>query len=245
MDKKKCTGDPGHGGKDPGAIGPTGVQEKVVNLSVARKVAVLLQPVMSVILTRDTDKALGANLSADLSTRASMANQSGADVFVSIHCNSAADERAHGTEAHNYPGCVQGKKLARCIQSRLVPALGLTDRGVKESNFAVLRQTNCPAALVELAFISNSVEEKLLQSDEFQDKAAKAIAQGICDFLGVELPVPAPVVAQTGPEQWKIDIMEQAKKVGLIAGDHNPDELAPKWFVCKVALNTLKESALV
>jgi len=235
--------DPGHGGSDPGAIGPTGVQEKVVNLAVARKVAVLLQPVMSVVLTRDTDKALGANASADLTARANMANQSGADVFVSIHCNSATDPSAHGTETHCYPGSVRAKTLAQMIQKRLVPALGLTDRGVRESNFAVLRQTHMPAALVELAFISNSVEEKLLQSDEFQDKAALAISQGICDFLGVKLP--AQEVKQLGPEQWKLDIIEDAKKSGLITGDHDPDEPAPKWFILKVALNTLKESALV
>jgi len=232
--------DPGHGGTDPGAVGPTGVKEKDINLSVAKKTAVILQPVMSAVLTRKTDVALGVNASADLTARASMANQLLADVFVSIHCNSAADATAHGTETHCYPGSVRGKSLAQMIQKRLVPALGLTDRGVKESNFAVLRQTQMPAALVELAFISNSVEEKLLQSDEFQDKAALAIAQGICDFLGVELTAPAPVVEQPGLEKWKLEIMEQAKKAGLIAGDHNPDDPAPKWFICKVALNTLK-----
>ena len=240
---KKGAIDPGHGGKDPGAIGPTGVQEKVVNLAVARKVAVLLQPVMTVVLTRDTDKSLGANVSADLTARANVANQAGADVFVSIHCNSATDPAAHGTETHCYLGSVRGKTLAQMIQKRLVSALGLTDRGVKESNFAVLRQSKMPSALVELAFISNPTEEALLQSEDFQDRTAKAIAQGVCDFLGVELPETTP--NQPGPEQWKLDIIRDAKKAGLIAGDHDPDESAPKWFVLKVSLNTLKKSALV
>jgi len=185
---KKIVIDPGHGGKDPGAIGLTGAHEADVNLAVARKVAVLLQPVMTVVLTRHTDKSLGANVSADLTARANVANQAGADVFVSIHCNSATDPAAHGTETHCYPGSVKGAVLAQCLQDRLVPALGLTDRGTKESNFAVLRQSKMPAALVELAFISNSVEEKLLQSEDFQDRAALAIARGICDFLGIELP---------------------------------------------------------
>ena len=241
-ESKLSTLDPGHGGKDPGAIGPTGVQEKDVNLAVAKKVACLLQPVMGVSLTRDTDKALGDTISADLSARANMVNQGGADVFVSIHCNSADASSAHGTETHSYPNSVDGKLLAQKLQSRLVAAFGLTDRGCKESNFAVLRQTYMPAALVELAFISNPTEEALLESEEFQNKAAQAIAQGVCDFLGVELP-------QTGggeeqmPEQWKLDIIEEAKKAGLISQDHDPDEAAPKWFVLKVIINALKKKA--
>jgi len=234
----RVTIDPGHGGKDPGAIGPTGVHEADVNLAVARKVSELLQPVMTAILTRDANYALGSSLGGDLSARANKANQSGADVFVSIHCNAAADATAHGTETHCYPGSVKGAVLAQCLQDRLVPALGLADRGTKQSNFAVLRQSKMPSALVELAFISNSVEEKLLQSEDFQNRAAMAIARGICDFLGVELPEPAP--KQPGQEQWKIDIMEEAKKAGLIVGDHNPDEPVTAWFLLKVALNALK-----
>ena len=234
--------DPGHGGRDPGAVGPTGVQEKVVNLSVAKKVAEFLKPVVDVSLTRDSDKALGDTLRADLSARASIANQAGADVFVSIHCNSVTDPSAHGTETHCYTGSVQGNLLAQKLQARLVPVLGLTDRGCKESNFAVVRETNMPAALVELAFISNPTEEALLESDEFQTKAAYAISQGVCDFLGVELPQPGEVEEQM-PEQWKLNIIEEAKKAGLINQDHDPDEVAPKWFVLKVILNSKKTKA--
>ena len=239
---KKIVIDPGHGGKDPGAVGPTGVHEEAINLAVALEVSRILRPVVEVELTRYINTALANSPSADLSARAYQANAWPADVFVSIHCNSAVDATAHGTETHCYPGSIKGAVLSQCLQDRLTPALGLTDRGTKQSNFAILRQSKMPAALVELAFISNSVEEKLLQSEDFQDKAALAISQGVCDFLGVKLPVSA---EKPGPELWKIDIMEQAKKAGLIAGDHNPDDPAPKWFVLKVALNTLKASALV
>ena len=147
----------------------------------------LLTPSVGVFLTRDTDVALGDTISADLSARANIANQSGADIFVSIHCNSADAPSAHGVETHSYPDSVQGKLLVQKLQARLVSALDLTDRGCKESNFAVVRMTNMPAALVEIAFISNTTEEALLANDEFQNKAALAIAQGICDYLGVEL----------------------------------------------------------
>ena len=184
----KLTIDPGHGGKDPGAVGPAEVQEKVITLAVAKKVADILRQIMTTILTRDADYALGSSLGGDLSARANKANQTGADVFISIHCNAATDPSAHGTETHCHPKSVRGKTLAGMIQSRLVPALGLTNRGVKESNFAVLRQTQMPAALVELAFVSNPTEEALLESEAFQNKAALAIAQGVCDFLGIAVP---------------------------------------------------------
>lgn len=217
---KKVMIDPGHGGKDPGAIGPTGAYEADVNLLVAKKVAVLLQPVVSAGLTRKTDIGLGSSVSADLIARSNMANQAGADVFVSIHCNSAVDATAHGTETHCYPGSVKGAVLAQCLQDRLVPALGLTDRGTKESNFAVLRQSKMPAALVELAFISNSVEEKLLQSEDFQDRAALAIAQGICDFLGVRLPQQEMVPLDEQRQSDDIKIVVFGKEFpGVLIGD--------------------------
>ncbi len=187
MTFKVCI-DPGHGGKDPGAVGPTGLQEKIVTLAVAQKVAGILRGAgIDVILTRDTDKHLGSTIGADLSARAMVANQAGVGCFVSVHCNSASDSNAQGTETFCYNGATEGRKLAGLIQKHLVVALGRPDRGVKEANFAVLRETKMPAALVELAFISNPTEEGLLKNPQFQEKAALAIAQGVADYLGVGL----------------------------------------------------------
>jgi len=216
----KITIDPGHGGRDPGAIGPTGVQEKVITLAVAKKVAAILQPVMEVILTRYDDIQLSTNLSVDLTKRAELANFSLSDVLVSIHCNAATDPSAHGTETHCYPKSVRGKTLAGMIQGRLIPALALTNRGVKESNFAVLRQSQMPAALVELAFISNPAEEALLGSEEFQDRAALAIAHGICDFLGVTTPVQEILPPDGKRQSDDIRIFIFGKEVpGVLIGD--------------------------
>lgn len=181
--------DPGHGGYDPGAVGPSGVQEKNITLAVALQVADLLASAAEVRLTHKEDVPWDDN--SDLSARSAMANEWGADCFVSIHCNSAADPEAHGTETFHYPGSGRGQALANSLQAKLTNALGLTDRGVKEANFAVLRQTNCPACLAEMAFISNSSEEALLESPDFQAKAARAIAEGVVDFLGMVLPAPA------------------------------------------------------
>ena len=183
--------DPGHGGQDPGAVGPTGVQEKMITLAVAKKVADILRSVAEVRLTREDDRALGDTKSTDLTTRANMANAWGADCFVSIHCNSAGNSTAVGTETYCYALGGQGEKLARAIHTRLI-AKGLPDRGIKTADFAVLRQTKMPAALVELAFISNPTEEAMLESPAYQDRAAQAIAEGIADYMGVQLPAPAP-----------------------------------------------------
>lgn len=178
--------DPGHGGYDPGAVGPSGVQEKNITLAVARQVADILAAAAEVRLTHKEDVPWDDN--SDLATRSAMTNEWSADCFVSIHCNSPADPQAHGTEIFHYPGSEQGQALANSLQARLINALGLTDRGVKEANFAVLRQTNCPASLAELAFVSNPAEEALLASPNFQAKTARAIAEGTANFLSLSLP---------------------------------------------------------
>lgn len=122
--------------------------------------------------TRTLDKAVS------LSDRAKMANSFNADLFVSIHCNSAKNKAANGVETFAYS---QGKSnlIAKTVQNKLVQYLGLQNRGAKTANFAVLRETNMPAILVELAFISNQAEEALLSNVSFQEKAAIAIFEGI------------------------------------------------------------------
>lgn len=108
------------------------------------------------------------------------ANQWGADLFVSIHCNSAASQSAKGTETFHWNGSVDGQTLARCVQRQLINTLGTTDRGLKTANFAVLRGTDMPACLTELAFISNTEEEALLNNNI--EKIAHAVARGITDY---------------------------------------------------------------
>ncbi|AEG59875.1 N-acetylmuramoyl-L-alanine amidase [Desulforamulus ruminis] len=180
--------DPGHGGRDSGAVGPKGLQEKAVTLAVAKLVAEVLQGAgIDARLTRESDIALGSTTSADLSARVKAANQAGAEIFVSIHCNSATNNTAGGTETYHYPGSTLGNTLAKAVHTCVIPALGRANRGIKTANFAVLRETDMPACLVEMAFISNPAEEALLGSAAFQETAATAIAQGIANYLGVEL----------------------------------------------------------
>lgn len=178
--------DPGHGGSEPGAIGPSGLKEKDVNLAIAKKVVEILQGQgYEVVLTRDGD------YDVDLLPRAQLANDLGAAAFVSIHSNASVNPGVGGTGTYTYApsGTSLGQQrddrlyLARLLQEEMVSALGLRDAGVFEENFSVLRNTVMPAALCEVAFISNYDEERLLASDDFQRKAAEAVARGITRFL--------------------------------------------------------------
>lgn len=122
----------------------------------------------------------------DLSAICRAANEWGSDLFVSIHCN-AANKRARGTETFSHYGSAKGKHLAACIQKQLIGAIDTIDRGTKEAGFYVLKHTNAPAALVEIAFIDNRDDETLLL--EHQDDIARAIARGVTDYSTKKKPI--------------------------------------------------------
>ena len=172
--------DPGHGGKDPGAIGG-GIRESAVVLNVAKKIASYLEAkACAVMLTRETD------IFIELSDRAHMANAAKADLYVSVHCNSVRDNaRATGMEVYHYTHASEAsKRAARVIYNKLLPVCGLRGRGVKSKDLAVLRETSMPAVLVELGFISNPDDRRKLTDFAWQDDAAKAIADGIVEAIG-------------------------------------------------------------
>jgi N-acetylmuramoyl-L-alanine amidase len=176
--------DPGHGGKDPGAIG-FGVNEKDVVLNLAKKVNDHLGQYEKAVvsLTRWDDRFLG------LSERADFANTRNADLFISLH-NNAASASAHGFESFIYVNA--GTTTAR-YQNILhehimnyLAQLGIYDRGKKRANFAVVRETKMPAILLENLFITNEKENKLLKDDTFLDNLAGAIAAGIAKIFGLK-----------------------------------------------------------
>lgn len=174
--KRICI-DAGHGGKDPGAAGRSGLNEKDVNMQVALKVADLLMDRYTVVMTRTDDQYVS------LGKRCDIANQSKSRLFVSIHCNAAENHEANGIETFHYYTSTRGKLFANAIQRGLIALTERRDRGVKAAGFQVLRDTSMPATLVELGFITNTEEEQLLQKEEFQNACAKAIVKGIDDFF--------------------------------------------------------------
>jgi len=184
--------DPGHAGRniDPGAVnGSTGLQEADVALVISRQVAnYLLNVGYEVKLTRTEWEQEETD---DLSYRTALANDWGADIFISLHCNSAANQSAEGYEVWTSQGNTLGDKLATCIYGQIAAEFpdraGRTDYSDgdpdKESRFYVLVHTDAPACLVEMAFISNDAEAALLADAAWQDRYARAIALGVTDYF--------------------------------------------------------------
>ncbi|MCY8205059.1 N-acetylmuramoyl-L-alanine amidase [Bacillus sp. N12A5] len=168
--------DAGHGGEDSGAVG-NGLFEKDINLAVSKQVTDKLKaegahPVAS----RSDDHFL------TLEDRVAKASANHADLFVSIHVNSGVAS-ASGTETYfqsDYEG-ENSRRLAADIQSKLVSSLQTRDRGVKESDFYVITYSQMPSVLAEVGFITNSSDADKLGSEQYQQKAADAIVDGI-DF---------------------------------------------------------------
>lgn len=188
LDGKVICLDAGHGGSDPGAIGPSGTFEKDNNLAIAISLKEKLENHgATVVMTRDTDSDVwGSNASAseELGARVEIANESDADIFVSIHNDSFTSNTASGTTTfHN--GDSESIKLAGHIQNKLVEELCTKDRGVRFASFYVIRYTSMPAVLVETAFISNPEEELLLASADGRSKAAQSIFLGILKYFRV------------------------------------------------------------
>ncbi|ADQ14318.1 N-acetylmuramoyl-L-alanine amidase [Halanaerobium hydrogeniformans] len=179
MPERLIVVDAGHGGFDPGAIGRAGLEEKEPALAISLKIAELLEAEgQNVLLTRDKDEFLS------LQQRVRIANQSGADLFVSIHSNSTNNPEVGGVETYfNHNNTEYSRRFAEKIHDKLSRNLGLVDRGLKNDNFYVIRYTEMPSALVELGFLSNPEEEALLKTDEFRNKAANLIVDGVLDYI--------------------------------------------------------------
>ncbi|MBN6885250.1 N-acetylmuramoyl-L-alanine amidase [Cytobacillus horneckiae] len=170
--------DPGHGGKDPGAVGNS-LAEKEIVLDVSKRVnSKLKDSLAKVVMTRNTDTFV------ELPDRVKEGEKANADLFVSIHVNSFTDPSANGTETYynsQYVGA-ESKALAQEIQKELVKAMKTNDRGVKEAGFYVIKNSKMPSVLVEIAFISNTNDAKKLASASYRQKAADAIYTGIVNY---------------------------------------------------------------
>lgn len=221
--------DPGHGGSDPGAVGPTGLKESIVAWNIACIVADLLERYgITVIFTRNGEERVSIN------KRIEIANYSKTDYFVSIHINSATNPLATGTETFAYAKGVEGDRLAHSIQRNLVQAIGLADRGVKYNSLQVVRDTTMPACLVEVAFINNPAEEKLLKDVEFLERAALGIARGILEHLEIDY-IPKEDKPMSWEEKQGLEHLESLVKKGIIdSPDYWKDKILdnmPVWAI--------------
>ncbi|MEI6845704.1 MAG: N-acetylmuramoyl-L-alanine amidase [Candidatus Firestonebacteria bacterium] len=214
--------DAGHGGKDPGAVGKDGLQEKTVTLDLAVRTAALIKEKLKkeVFLTRDRDVYIS------LQERSALANKNKGDIFVAIHANANTDRRAEGTDIYIYDAEPSDKRsgnlairenmeylksggiksvlselsfksndnlsvlLAGNILDNIVNNVDVQSRNknmILRAPFYVIAHANMPAVLVEVAFITNREEERKLRENEFRDSVAKAICQGVEDFISATM----------------------------------------------------------
>lgn len=171
--------DAGHGGKDPGAEGASEREEKEFTLEISKKVEKLLQnePQITPIMTRTEDRYLSLN------DRAEFANALGADLFISLHGNTY-ETPISGTETyywHDYSAA-----FAEVMHEHVIQGTRLPDRNVRKEPFRVLKETTMPAVLLELGYLSNPADEKIMLTEEFQDRVAQYIVFGLKDHLGLQ-----------------------------------------------------------
>ncbi|MGB0564112.1 MAG: N-acetylmuramoyl-L-alanine amidase [Spirulinaceae cyanobacterium] len=169
--------DPGHGGRDPGAIGIGGLREKDVVLPISLEVARLLsEQGVSVMMTRSDDRYV------TLQGRAVMSNRARANLFVSIHANAISMSRpdVNGVETYYFNS---GRRLAEAVQRQILNEISIGNRGVKRARFYVLRHTSAPSILVEVGFVTGAQDAPRLADPAFRDQMARAIANGILIYI--------------------------------------------------------------
>ncbi|WP_312353954.1 N-acetylmuramoyl-L-alanine amidase family protein [Aminipila sp.] len=175
--------DPGHGESTSGKRSPDGsLREYEFNRAVANKMKNLLQAKgIEVILTVNDDS------DPSLANRCERANNSDADIFVSIHANAFGNGQEwtspNGWEIYHYPGSILSNQLAKAISNSNFPEIGIHNRGIKTANLYVIKNTYMPAVLIEHGFFTNAEEIKLLKSDEWREKVARYNVEGIVNFL--------------------------------------------------------------
>ncbi|MEP0947890.1 DUF3747 domain-containing protein [Leptolyngbya subtilissima DQ-A4] len=170
--------DPGHGGRDPGAVGIGGLQEKQINTAISNRVQQQLAAAgITVLMTRSSD------VFVDLDARAQYANRAGASVFVSIHANAISMSRpeVNGLETYYFSS---GERLARSIHASVLGNTDMRDRGVRTARFYVLRYTTMPSVLVETGFVTGSQDAARFRDPAAVNRIADGIAQGILNYLG-------------------------------------------------------------
>ena len=175
-EKTKVFLDAGHGGIDPGCIFEE-VREKEITLAIVLALKEKLEAAgIQVVLARSGDQDV------DLDERWMMANASGAELFVSIHCNSFPDDTVKGFEGYYYQNR-DSKKLAELIFSAAENYPSIRTRSIREEDYRVLRNTVMTSVLLEIGYLSNPAERADLQSTEYQDTLAQAIFEGITAML--------------------------------------------------------------
>ncbi len=166
--------DPGHGGRDPGAVGIGGLQEKqVVNDITPQVAAILREQGVNVVLTRESDYEL------DLAPRVQIAERANATIFVSIHANAISMSRPDVNGIETFYSSAAGQRLANTVHTSVLAEMGMRDRRVRSARFYVIRNTSMPAILVETGFVTGAEDAPNLANPAWRERMSVAIARGI------------------------------------------------------------------
>ena len=166
--------DPGHGGRDPGAVGIGGLQEKVVVNDITPQVAAILREQgVNVIVTRESD------IEVDLAPRVQVAERANASVFVSIHANAISMSRPDVNGLETFYASPAGQRFANTVHDTVLRAMGMRDRRVRSARFYVIRRTSMPAILIETGFVTGAEDAPNLADPAWRERMAEAIAEGI------------------------------------------------------------------
>ena len=166
--------DPGHGGRDPGAVGIGGLQEKVVVNDIAPQVAAILRAQgVNVVMTRESD------IEVDLAPRVQTAERANASVFVSIHANAISMSRPDVNGLETFYASPAGERFADTVHNTVLRAMGMRDRRVRSARFYVIRRTSMPAILIETGFVTGAEDAPNLADPAWRERMSEAIAEGI------------------------------------------------------------------
>ncbi len=194
--------DAGHNysGWDTGAVA-NNLKEQNITFQIAEKLSEILNAhqIKTVFTRESATQNLGTSVNSSLKKRAEISNRTACDYFVSIHCNAGGGT---GTEVLVLKKGGQAEGLAESVLSEMTKKLNLRSRGVKEANLLVLRETICPAILVETAFLDHPTDANLLKTKP--EEFASAIAMGIFGFLGIAIQDELLSVKKKLSEKWQL-----------------------------------------
>lgn len=177
--------DSGHGGSDPGKVGINGALEKDINLKISKKVETYLKAEnIEVIMTREDENGLAESKVEDMKKRVAVINEKKPVLAVSIHQNSYGQESIHGAQVFYYSHSAEGRQAAEIMQKALLTADAENKRQAKENDtYYMLKRTEVPVIIVECGFLSNQEEAQKLVTEEYQEKIAKAVCEGVVTYI--------------------------------------------------------------
>ncbi len=181
--------DAGHGGRDDGCSGQSGVKESEINLSISRKLKADLERLgISVVLTRCDGNGLYKSgvdnyKKSDMEERVKIIENASPDMVISIHCNSYADRSVSGAQVYYHEGDEVGKEFAEAVQGQLKTQLENARGEIGKGDYYILKETSAPAIIVECGYLTNAQDENNLKDGDYQNRISYAIMCGVVKYF--------------------------------------------------------------